>query len=139
MENVMTLQLHNGNIPFMYNFFSKALNTKPITYSLHNSTKHTTLLFETYHQHQALKALIQRLNNKRSCPLKILQHDRDWTKPHFWAVIHFLQTSCMSTLIPQVFDMWKNVEKSRINESNYEKIIGLLCEEGLMEEVVCAL
>ncbi|KAJ0074497.1 hypothetical protein Patl1_37530 [Pistacia atlantica] len=111
MENAMSLQLHNGNIPFMYNFFSKALNTKPITYSLHNSTKHTTLLFETYHQHQALKALIQRLNNKCSCPLKILQHDRDWTKPHFWAVIRFLQASCRSTLIPQVFDMWKNVEK----------------------------
>ncbi|KAJ0074523.1 hypothetical protein Patl1_37584 [Pistacia atlantica] len=107
MENVMSLQLHNHNIPFMYNFFSKALNTKPITYSLHNSTKHTTLplLVETYHQHQALKALIQRLNNKRSCPLKILQHDRDWTKPHFWAVIRFLQTSSRSTLIPHVFDM----------------------------------
>ncbi|KAJ0074526.1 hypothetical protein Patl1_37645 [Pistacia atlantica] len=72
MENVMSLQPHYGNIPFMYNFFSKALNTKPITYSLHNSTKHTTLLFETYHQHQALKALIQRLNNKHSHPLKIL-------------------------------------------------------------------
>ncbi|KAJ0102746.1 hypothetical protein Patl1_05676 [Pistacia atlantica] len=82
MENVMSLQLHNRNIPFTYNFFSKALNTKPITYSLHNSSKHTTLLNETYHQHQAFLALIQRLNNKRSCPLKILQHDGDWTKPH---------------------------------------------------------
>ncbi|KAJ0082322.1 hypothetical protein Patl1_10740 [Pistacia atlantica] len=60
-------------------------------------------------------------------------------KPHFWAVIRFLQTSCMSILIPKVFDMWKNVEKSHINESNYENIIGLLCEECLMEEVVCAL
>ncbi|KAJ0034746.1 hypothetical protein Pint_25601 [Pistacia integerrima] len=139
MENVMYLQLLNRNIPFMYNFFYKALTTKPITYSLHNSTKHTTLLVETYHQHQALKALIQRLNNKRSGPLKILQLDGDWTKPHFWAVIRFLQTSSRSTLIPQVFDMWKNVEKSRINESNYEKIIRLLCEEGLMEEAVCAL
>ncbi|KAJ0092837.1 hypothetical protein Patl1_26124 [Pistacia atlantica] len=139
MENVMYLQLHNHNIPFKYNFFSKALTTKPITYSLHNSTKHTTLLVETYHQHQALKSLIQRLNNKRSCPLKILQHDGDWTKPHFWAVIRFLQTSSRSTLISEVFDMWKNVEKSRINESNYEKIIGLLCEEGLAEEAVCAL
>ncbi|KAJ0093264.1 hypothetical protein Patl1_26171 [Pistacia atlantica] len=138
MENVMSLQLLNRNIPFMYNFFSKALTTKPITYSLHNSTKHTTLLVETYHQQQALKALIQRLNNKRSGPLKILQHDGDWTKPHFWVVIRFLQTSSSSTLIPQVFDMWKNVEKSRINESNYEKIIRLLCEESLMEEAVCA-
>ena len=35
--------------------------------------------------------------------------------------------------------MWKNIEKSRINELNYEKIIGLLGEEGMMEEAVEAL
>lgn len=38
-----------------------------------------------------------------------------------------------------MFDLWVNVEKSRINESNYEKIIGLLCEEGLIGEAVSAL
>ncbi|KAJ0075182.1 hypothetical protein Patl1_35013 [Pistacia atlantica] len=106
----MSLQLHNHNILFTYNFFSKALNTKPITYSLHNSTKHTTLLVETYPQHQALKVLIQRLNNKHSFPLKILQHDGDWTKPHFWAVIHFLQTFSRSTLIPQVLSLQFNIK-----------------------------
>ncbi|MBA0768325.1 hypothetical protein Gotri_017133 [Gossypium trilobum] len=35
--------------------------------------------------------------------------------------------------------MWKNIEKSRIIELNYEKIIGLLCEERMVEEVVEAL
>lgn len=34
--------------------------------------------------------------------------------------------------------MWKNIEKSRINEFNSQKIIGMLCEEGLMEEAVRA-
>lgn len=32
--------------------------------------------------------------------------------------------------------MWKKIEKSRINESNYSKIIQLTAEEGLMEEAV---
>jgi pentatricopeptide repeat protein len=35
-----------------------------------------------------------------------------------------------------VFDTWKNIEKSRINEFYYEKIIGLLGEEGVIEEAV---
>ncbi|MBA0765369.1 hypothetical protein Gotri_014579 [Gossypium trilobum] len=35
--------------------------------------------------------------------------------------------------------MWKNIEKSRINELNYEKIMGLLCEERIVGEVVEAL
>lgn len=34
----------------------------------------------------------------------------------------------------QLFEMWKKIEKSRINEFHYSKIIGLLSEEGLMEE-----
>lgn len=36
----------------------------------------------------------------------------------------------------QVFDLWKNIEKSRINELNYSKIIKVLGEEGLMEEAI---
>lgn len=35
-----------------------------------------------------------------------------------------------------MFDLWKNIEKSRINELNYCKIIKMLGEEGLMEEAV---
>lgn len=130
-------------------FFSKTLIRKPVIYCClssapslevdYDSTKHTTLLVESYHEHQALNALIQRLNRIVSCPFQILQHDGDWTKDHFWAVIKFLKNSSRSKQIHQVFDMWKNIEKSRINEFNYQKIIGMLCEEGLMEEAVRAL
>lgn len=35
--------------------------------------------------------------------------------------------------------MWKNIEKSRISEFNYNKIIGLLCEDETMEEALAAL
>ena len=35
--------------------------------------------------------------------------------------------------------MWKNIEKSRISEFNYNKIIGLLCEGGKMEDALSAL
>lgn len=35
--------------------------------------------------------------------------------------------------------MWKDIEKSRINEFSYVKIIGLLGEEGLIKEAVSAL
>ena len=38
----------------------------------------------------------------------------------------------------QVFDVWKSKEKSRINEFNYEKIIGLLSDEGRMEDATSA-
>ncbi|XP_022869958.1 pentatricopeptide repeat-containing protein At4g14190, chloroplastic-like [Olea europaea var. sylvestris] len=34
----------------------------------------------------------------------------------------------------EVFDLWKSMEKSRINEANYEKIIEILVKEGLVEE-----
>lgn len=38
-----------------------------------------------------------------------------------------------------MFNLWKDIEKSRINEFNYEKIIELLNEEDLAEELVLAL
>ncbi|KAH9649522.1 pentatricopeptide repeat-containing protein [Citrus sinensis] len=161
MDSVVSLHLHNNNnthykvrlnknkknkLTHNRVFFSKILIRKPISCCClssapsldYHSTKHTTLLVESYHEHQALNALIQRLNKKVSCPLQILQHDGDWTKDHFWAVIRFLKNSSRSRQIPQVFDMWKNIEKSRINEFNSQKIIGMLCEEGLMEEAVRA-
>lgn len=99
-------------------FSSKTLITKPIAFSslsslqhpsapppppLHNPSKHTTLLVETYHEHHTLRALIQRLQHEHSCPLRILQHDGDWTKDQFWAVIKFLKNASRSTQIHQVF------------------------------------
>ncbi|XVE81219.1 hypothetical protein DITRI_Ditri15bG0045300 [Diplodiscus trichospermus] len=104
-----------------------------------SSKTHTTLLVETYHHHRRLKALLERLEKRDACPLQILRDDGDWTKDNFWAVIRFLRHASRSSEILQVFHMWKNIEKSRINELNYEKIIGLLGEEGLMEEAAEAL
>ncbi|KAI8005046.1 Pentatricopeptide repeat-containing protein [Camellia lanceoleosa] len=99
-----------------------------------------------HHHHQTPK----HLKKRGSDPLQILKDDRDWTKDHFWAVLRFLVQSSRSKEVPQVnslfgcqetevFDLWKNIEKSRINLFNYEKIIGLLVEEGLMEEAISAL
>ncbi|XP_043812284.1 pentatricopeptide repeat-containing protein At4g14190, chloroplastic-like, partial [Manihot esculenta] len=106
----------------------------PHTIPQDNSTKHRTLLVESYHEHKRLKILLAKLNKKGSCPLEMLQDDGDWSKDHFWAVIRFLKQSSRTKEILQVFDTWKNIEKSRINEFNYEKIINLLCEEGIMED-----
>ncbi|XP_022722517.1 pentatricopeptide repeat-containing protein At4g14190, chloroplastic-like isoform X2 [Durio zibethinus] len=104
-----------------------------------SSKTHTTLLVETYHHHRRLKGLLERLEKEDSCPLQILGDDGDWTKDTFWAVIRFLRHASRSNEILQVFHMWKNIEKSRISELNYEKIIRLLGEEGMIEEAVEAL
>lgn len=96
-------------------FFSKTLIRKPITCSSlssalaldnNDSTIHTTLLVESYHEHQSLNALIQRLKKKDSCPLQILQHDEDWSKDHFWLVINFLKNSSRSNQILQVLSLF---------------------------------
>ncbi|TKY47802.1 Pentatricopeptide repeat-containing protein [Spatholobus suberectus] len=101
--------------------------------------KHTTLLVETYHLHDSLRALLAKLEKEDSHPLHIIAEDGDWSKDHFWAVVRFLKNASRFTEILQVFDTWKNIEKSRISEFNYNKIIGLLCEEGMMEGALSAL
>lgn len=73
---------------------------------------------------------------KDSCPVQLLRDYGDWTKDQFWAVVRFLTHASRSKEIFQLFDIWKNIEKSRINEFNYSKIIGLLVEEDLIEEAV---
>ncbi|KAJ7957279.1 Pentatricopeptide repeat-containing protein [Quillaja saponaria] len=138
-------------------FFSKTLFTKPSTkfttkncissvqpslpvaISDNNSTKHITLLVEAYHEHKRLNTLLEKLEKKDSSPSQILREDGDWCKNHFWAVIRFLKNASRSNEILQVFDMWKNIEKSRINEFNYDKIICLLCEEAMMKDAVFTL
>lgn len=75
-------------------------------YSLdNNSTNHTSLLVESFHEHKTLKALLRRLNKEGSCPLQMLQRDGDWSKDHFWAVIRFLKQSSTPTLILQVYSL----------------------------------
>ncbi|KAK7311437.1 hypothetical protein RJT34_09575 [Clitoria ternatea] len=104
-----------------------------------SDSKHTTLLVETYHLHHSLRTLLAKLDKEGSCPLHILSQDGDWSKDQFWAVVRFLKNASRFTEIVQVFDMWKNIEKSRISELEYNKIISLLCEEGMMEDALSAL
>ncbi|CAK9139713.1 unnamed protein product [Ilex paraguariensis] len=103
----------------------------------HSNSKETGSALETSHQIQRLKrTLLQKLRHRDSDPLQILKYDGDWSKEQFWAVVRFLKQTSRTKEVLQVFDSWKKKEKSRINEFNYEKIIGLLVEEGLIEEAV---
>lgn len=102
-----------------YSFLSpKTLTAKPSTkiksfprtlsrcyaQSFHNisSTKHASLLVETSHEYQKLKALLEILMEKDSCPLQLLRDDGDWTKDQFWAVVRFLTHASRSKEIFQV-------------------------------------
>ncbi|KAI3890165.1 hypothetical protein MKW92_037136 [Papaver armeniacum] len=90
-------------------------------------------------QTQKLKDLVNKLNQEESNPLQILRDEGDWSKDEFWTVIRFLKETSQYNQILQVFELWKNIEKTRIDEVNYEKIIVLLGEAGLMEEAVTLL
>ncbi|XP_077226995.1 pentatricopeptide repeat (PPR) superfamily protein [Tasmannia lanceolata] len=107
--------------------------------SQNNSTEHTTLLVESFHQNQKLKALVEKLRAKDLNPLHLLRHEGDWTKEQFWVVMKFLKETDRMKEALQVFDSWKNIEKSRINEVNYAKVIGLLSTAGLIGEAVSTL
>ncbi|XP_010532713.1 PREDICTED: pentatricopeptide repeat-containing protein At4g14190, chloroplastic [Tarenaya hassleriana] len=100
--------------------------------------KHTTMLVESYHEHRYLSSLLRRLCRRGSCPLRLLQEDGDWSKDHFWAIVRFLHHSSRFHEILPVFDAWKDIERSRISESNYERIICLLCKESMMDEAIRA-
>ncbi|OVA12985.1 Pentatricopeptide repeat [Macleaya cordata] len=104
-----------------------------------DSTKPKTLLVETLHETRRLRELVNKLNKEDSNPLEILRDEGDWSKDQFWTVTRFLKETSRSKEVLQVFDLWKNLEKTRINEVNYEKIILLLGEVGLMEEAVSSL
>ncbi|KAK7256302.1 hypothetical protein RIF29_29743 [Crotalaria pallida] len=134
------LKTHTSLKPFT-KFQSLATQARPSPSSLSkvSDSKHTTLLVETYHLHHSLRILLQKLDNQHSNPLRILIQDGDWSKDHFWAVVKFLQNASRFSEIVQVFDMWKSIEKSRISELNYNKIIGLLCEAGMMEDALSVL
>ncbi|KAE9617553.1 hypothetical protein Lal_00034915 [Lupinus albus] len=148
MENVVTQIQHHlypnsNNIVFFlktHNLFLKPF-TKFHTQKLHtplsvSDSKHTTLLVESYHVHNSLRILLEKLQNQDSNPTHILIQDGDWSKHHFWAVVNLLRNADRFSDILQVFDMWKSIEKSRISEFNYNKVIGLLCQEGMIEDAL---
>lgn len=71
--------------------------------------------------------------------LQLFEDDGDWDKTQFWAVMKFLQQSARFEEIPEVFNAWTKLEQSRINEFNYNKIMGLLSEVGMMDQATSAL
>ncbi|ESQ56233.1 hypothetical protein EUTSA_v10027442mg [Eutrema salsugineum] len=104
-----------------------------------DATQSTSLLSDSYHHHHRfLNSLPRRLSRTGSCPLRLLREDGDWSKHQFWAVVRFLRHSSRLHEILPVFDAWKNLEPSRINEANYEKILRFLCEEKSMNEAIRA-
>ncbi|CAN8324420.1 unnamed protein product [Cochlearia groenlandica] len=99
----------------------------------------TSLLSDNHqNHHRILNSLLRRLNRPGSCPLRLLHEDGDWSKDHFWAVIRHLRHSSRHDEILPVFDVWKNLDRSRINEANYERIIRFLCAERSMKEAIRA-
>ncbi|CAK7348932.1 unnamed protein product [Dovyalis caffra] len=82
--------------------------------------KHTTLLVECFHEHKRLQSLIHNLKSNHNNPLQLRDQDGDWSEDRFWAVIKFLKLSARSNRVLKGFHMWRGMEKTRINEFNYE-------------------
>ncbi|KAG1360698.1 pentatricopeptide repeat-containing protein, chloroplastic [Cocos nucifera] len=98
--------------------------------------QHKTVLVETFHRNNRLKALLGELSRKGSNPVRLLRRDGDWTHDQLWAAVTFLVEAGRAPEALQVFDFWKSKEMTRINDANYSRIIQLLCEDCLMEEAV---
>ncbi|KAG9446019.1 hypothetical protein H6P81_012147 [Aristolochia fimbriata] len=144
-----TLYLHNCNPNGPFKFLNCASNkaasissvpaakgnTKPET-PLNLSAKHTTLLVDSFHQNQSLRDLLAKLRRKGSDPLQLLKDEGDWNKQHFWAVMKYLKETFRMKEALQVFNCWKDIEKARISEFNYMKLIEFLSLEGLLPEAV---
>ncbi|WCJ27536.1 hypothetical protein M5689_009270 [Euphorbia peplus] len=118
---------------------SKTLFTKKPLFTHLNCTRNHTTPLVVDDEHEKLRGLLAQLNSSNSNPLQILQNDQDCSEHRFWFVIRFLQLSSKSSQILQVFNFWKGIEKSRINQSNYDKIIVILCEEGITDDASSAL
>ncbi|XP_008811685.2 pentatricopeptide repeat-containing protein At4g14190, chloroplastic [Phoenix dactylifera] len=101
--------------------------------------QHKTILVETFHRNNCLKALLGALSRKGSNPVRLLGRDGDWTHDQLWAAVTFLVEAGRAQEALQVFDFWKSKEMTRINDANYSRIIQLLCEGCLMEEAVSTL
>lgn len=83
--------------------------------------------------------MFEKLKDKDSDPVRILEEDGDWSKELFWAVVGFLNQTSRSNQVLQVFDKWKSRDDSRGSEFNYQRIIRFLVEEGLVEDAVLSL
>ncbi|KAI7752168.1 hypothetical protein M8C21_022760 [Ambrosia artemisiifolia] len=123
--------------------FSISSKHPPSTHFPHhktNSNKQNTVQFNDLHRNWNLKRILfEKLNHKDSDPVQILDEDGDWTKELFWAVVGFLNQTSRSNQILRVFDEWSSRDESRVSVFNYERIVRLLVEEGLVEAAVLAM
>ncbi|KAM0004281.1 putative tetratricopeptide-like helical domain superfamily [Helianthus debilis subsp. tardiflorus] len=104
------------------------------------SYKQNPVQFDDLHENWTLKrTLFEKLKHKDSDPVRILEEDGDWSKELFWAVVGFLNQTSRSNQILQVFDEWSSRDESRVSVFNYERIVRLLVEEGLVDIAVLAL
>ncbi|KAK9058494.1 hypothetical protein SSX86_023336 [Deinandra increscens subsp. villosa] len=102
--------------------------------------KQNSLQFDDLHRNWHLKrTLFEKLKHKDSDPVRILEEDGDWSKELFWAVIGFLNQTSRSNQVLQVFDEWSSRDETRVTVFNYERIVRLLVDEGLVEAAVLAL
>ncbi|KAL4186437.1 hypothetical protein AMTRI_Chr09g33870 [Amborella trichopoda] len=101
-------------------------------------SKHRALLVQNFFQTQQLLDLIEKIKGGID-PLKLLRDEGDWNKDQFWAVMKLLKETSRMKEAMQVFDYWVNVERSRLDDSNYTKMIELLVDAGLMDEATTML
>ncbi|XP_076911436.1 pentatricopeptide repeat-containing protein At4g14190, chloroplastic-like [Bidens hawaiensis] len=104
------------------------------------SDKQKTVQFDDLNRNWHLKrTLFEKLNHKDSDPVRVLEADGDWTKELFWAVVGFLNQTSRSSQVLKVFDKWSSRDESRASVFNYERIVRLLVDEGLVDVAVLAL
>ncbi|KAL8262889.1 hypothetical protein R6Q59_024238 [Mikania micrantha] len=105
-----------------------------------NFNEQNIVQFDDLRRYWNLKrTLFEKLRHKDSDPVQILEDDGDWSKELFWAVVGFLIQTSRSNDILQVFDKWSSKDESRVSVLNYERIVRLLVDEGLVEVAVLAL
>nr|XP_043611038.1 pentatricopeptide repeat-containing protein At4g14190, chloroplastic [Erigeron canadensis] len=114
-------------------------STKPHHYKV-VPHKQNTLQIQDFQQNWTLKrTLFEKLKHKDSNPVQILEQDGDWSKDLFWAVVGFLNQTSKSNHVLQVFEKWTSNDDSRVSVFNYERIVRLLVEEGLIEDAILGL
>ncbi|KAK1412026.1 hypothetical protein QVD17_32964 [Tagetes erecta] len=122
-------------------FSSSSKHPPSIHFSRHkpNFNKQNTLQFNHLHLNSTLKrTLFEKLKHKDSNPVQILEEDGDWSNELFWAVVGFLNQTSRSNHVLQVFDKWSSRDESRVSVLNYERIVRLLVDEGLVDVAVLA-
>lgn len=66
-------------------------------------SNHATLVTaEAFHEQSSRTSLIERLQVKGSCPLRLLRDDGDWSEDGFWVVVEFLRHASRSHQILRV-------------------------------------